>query len=350
MLAWLEAGCRLAGVLGDDVALYALAGRLEGQARRQGAVTALGTALIYSGQSEMFAGSLDEAEARFTERGAIEAVRDYDCRLGEVILKAWRGHDREARAGALAVAAAARAHGDGWKLAWVEYSLCVLELSNGRYQEAVTSTPTAFGEDLLLSAFALADFIEAAVRCGNAAAARQGLARIADWAPAGGSPMALGLLARSRALVADDQEAEAFYAEALDCLARCRGAVHLARTQLLYGEWLRRRKRRAEAREHLRAAYAHFEDMGAAGFAERARLELVATGETARKRSPETRYDLTPQEAQIATLAAAGATNPEIASKLFISPSTVDYHLRKVFRKLDVTSRRHLARMPLGNT
>jgi DNA-binding CsgD family transcriptional regulator len=350
MLDWLEAGCRLAGVLGDDAALHALAGRLERQARRQGAVTALATALIYSGTSEMLAGSLGEAQARYTERGAIEAAREGDCRLGNLIVMAWRGNDRETRAEAVAVAAAARTQGQGWKLAWVEYALCLLELSLGHYQEAVASTPTAFEENLLVSAFALADFIEAAVRCGSAAAAGQGLARIADRAPAGGSPMALGLLARSRALLAGDQEAEAFYAEALDCLARCRGAVHLARTHLLYGEWLRRRKRRAEARQHLRAAYTQFEDMDAAGFAERARLELAATGETARKRSPETRYDLTPQEAQIAALASGGATNPEIASKLFISPSTVDYHLRKVFRKLDVTSRRQLARVSLGNS
>jgi tetratricopeptide (TPR) repeat protein len=153
-----------------------------------------------------------------------------------------------------------------------------------------------------------------------AAAAGEALARIAGRAPAEGSPLALGLLARSRALLAADDEAEALYAEAIDCLTRCQGAVHLARTQLLYGEWLRRRKRRVEARQQLRAAFTQFEVIGAAGFAERARLELAATGETARRRSPETRNDLTPQEAQIATLASRGATNPEIASKLFISP------------------------------
>jgi len=350
MLDWLEAGCRLAGALGDDAAMQALAGRLERQARRQGAVTALATVLIYSGSSAMFAGSLDEAQARFTERGAIETAREGDCRLGNLLVQAWRGRDRETRAEAPALAETARTQGQGWKLAWVEYALCVLELSLGHYQEALASAPTGFEENLLVSAFAQADFVEAAVRCGDTAAAGEALARIAGRAPAGGSPLALGLLARSRALLAADDEAEALYAEAIDCLARCQGAAHLARTQLLYGEWLRRRKRRVEAREQLRAAFTQFEAMGAAGFAERARLELAATGETARRRSPETRNDLTPQEAQIATLASRGATNPEIASKLFLSPSTVDYHLRKVFRKLDVTSRRHLARISLADS
>jgi DNA-binding CsgD family transcriptional regulator len=350
MLAWLEAGCGAAGAIGDDVALHALASRMEWQARRQGALSALAAALVHSGTSDLFAGSLDEAQARFTEREAIEAARDSNCRLGNLVVTAWRGREQETRAAAGAVAGAARSQGQGWKLAWVGYALGVLALSLGQYQEAMAAAPGAFEDSPLACAFAWPDFVEAAVRGGDRAAARETLARMAAQTPADAPPMALGLLARSRALLAGDQDAGALYAQSLGYLARCPSATHLARTHLLYGEWLRRRKHRAEAREHLRTARAQFEDMGAAGFAERARLELVATGENARRRSPETRNNLTPQETQIAALASRGATNPEIASKLFISPSTVDYHLRKVFRKLDVRSRRDLASVSLGNS
>jgi DNA-binding CsgD family transcriptional regulator len=348
MLDWLGVGCYLAGALGDDAGMYALARRLERQARRQGALTALATALIYTGTAKMFAGSLDAAQACFTERGAIEAARDCDCNLGNLMVMAWRGRDQQTRAEAGHVTLAARRQGQGWRLTWVEYALCVLELGLGHYADALAAVPCAFEENLLVSAFALPDFIEAAVRSGHRAAGQEALNRITRQVRSGGSAMALGLLARSRALLARDYEADALYTEAIDRLTSCPSTIQLARTQLLYGEWLRRRKRRAEARPQLRAAYTQFEEMGAAGFAERTRLELVATGETARRRSPETRNKLTPQEAQIATLASRGATNPEIASKLFISPNTVDYHLRKVFRKLDVTSRRHLAAAALA--
>ncbi|MGH3246438.1 MAG: LuxR C-terminal-related transcriptional regulator [Trebonia sp.] len=350
MLGWLEAACRLAGALGDSAALRALSGRLERQARRQGAPSSLATGLLYTGTAELLDGSLDGALALYTERAAIDAVHGDDYCSGELVVMAWRGRDGETRTQAAVFAAAARADGQGWKLSWIEYALCVLELGLGHYQEALASAPSAFEENPWLSAFAFPDYIEAAVRSGNDAPAGEALARMSGRIPADAPPQAIGLLARSRALLAADQDAEALYIEALGHLGQSPGTVHLARTQLLYGEWLRRRKRRTEAREHLRAAYATFENMGAVGFAERARLELVATGETARKRSPETRNDLTPQETQIALLASRGATNPEIASQLFISPYTVDYHLRKVFRKLDLTSRRQLARVTLNGS
>jgi DNA-binding CsgD family transcriptional regulator len=161
---------------------------------------------------------------------------------------------------------------------------------------------------------------------------------------ASGTDWALGIQARSRALLSHGDAAERLYREANDRLARTRLRVDLARAHLLYGEWLRRERRRLDARAQLRQAHELFLQFGAEAFAERARVELKATGERARKRTPQTRDDLTPQEAQIARLAAEGETNQQIASQIFISASTVDYHLRKVFRKLGVTSRTQLAR------
>ena len=159
---------------------------------------------------------------------------------------------------------------------------------------------------------------------------------------AAGTDWALGVQARSRALVSEDEAAEALYREAIERLGRTRVRVELARAHLVYGEWLRRERRRVDAREQLRTAYEMLSEMGAEAFAERARRELAATGETARKRTDETRDELTAQEAQIARLARDGRTNPEIGAELFISPRTVEYHLRKVFTKLDISSRQEL--------
>jgi DNA-binding CsgD family transcriptional regulator len=189
------------------------------------------------------------------------------------------------------------------------------------------------------------DVVEAATRCGSRETAAAALAASSPGAEASGTDMALGVLALCRALLADDEHAEPQYLLAIDYLRRTPLAPYLARSYLLYGERLRRQRRRRDARDQLRIAWQMFDAMGMEAFAERARAELRATGEHARKRTVEAQDVLTPQETQIARLAADGVTNAEIAARLFISASTVEYHLRKVFRKLGITSRVRLARV-----
>ncbi|HEX6657268.1 MAG TPA: LuxR C-terminal-related transcriptional regulator, partial [Ilumatobacter sp.] len=189
---------------------------------------------------------------------------------------------------------------------------------------------------------ALVELIEAAVRSGADDASAVALRELEQRTVPSGTDWALGMLARSRALVQRGEAAESLYQEAISRLERTRIAVDLARAHLLYGEWLRREGRRVDARAQLRVAHEMFSGFGAEAFADRARAELSATGETARKRSVESQDVLTPQETQIARLTAEGHTNPEIGSQLFISPRTVEYHLSKVFTKLGISSRREL--------
>jgi DNA-binding CsgD family transcriptional regulator len=188
----------------------------------------------------------------------------------------------------------------------------------------------------------LVELIEAASRSGKPDLAADALGRLSQTTAASGTDWALGVEARSRAVLTEGDAAEPLYRQAIEALERTRVRVELARAHLLYGEWLRRERRRLDAREQLRTAHELFTEFGMEAFAERARVELEATGAHARKRIVETRDELTPQEVQISRLAADGATNQEIAAQLFISPSTVDYHLRKAFRKLGVKSRHHL--------
>jgi DNA-binding CsgD family transcriptional regulator len=187
------------------------------------------------------------------------------------------------------------------------------------------------------------ELIEAAVRAGVPELAAETNRRLAYRSQASGTEWALGIAARSHALLVEDRRAEDLYIEAIERLGRTRVAIDLARAHLLYGEWLRRQPRRADARKELRIAHEMFTDFGMEAFAERARVELRATGEHARKRTVETQDQLTPQESQACRLAAQGNTNREIAAQLFISPHTVEYHLRKAFRKLDIKSRSQLA-------
>src|SRR3954451_19834124 len=228
-------------------------------------------------------------------------------------------------------------------LGGADWGTALLYNGHGRYADALAAAQRSCEyEDVGPFGWALVELVEAGVRSGAPASASAALERLSERTQATGTDWALGIEAGARALLSEGSDAEPLYREAVERLARSRGVVHLARAQLVYGEWLRRENRRVDAREQLRAAHERFGQIGAEAFAERARRELTATGETVRKLTVETRDALTPQEAQIARMASERQTNPEIGAKLFISPRTVEYHLRKVFTKLDVSSRKEL--------
>jgi DNA-binding CsgD family transcriptional regulator len=226
----------------------------------------------------------------------------------------------------------------------------VLHNGHGRYAQAVTAAQRASGfcGDLGTSSWALVELIEAAARSGAPETAAVALLRLSRITSDSGTDWALGIQARSRALLNDGTEAAALFQESLARLARTRMRPDLARAHLLFGEWLRRERRRGEAREQLRTAHTMLEEMGMDAFAERARRELQTTGETAVRRTAATLTQLTKQEDQIARLARDGLSNPEIGARLFISPRTVQYHLSKVFTKLDISSRGELHRVLAG--
>jgi DNA-binding CsgD family transcriptional regulator len=228
----------------------------------------------------------------------------------------------------------------------LDWAQAVLYNGLGRYElaRAAALRATEYQHNLSSSNWGMAEVIEAAVRAGTPELAADARSRLAEVSSVSGTDWALGVAARSEALFVEDEGAEELYVEASDRLGRTRMAVDLARTHLLYGEWLRRQRRRLDARRQLRTAHDLFTDFGMEAFAERARVELEATGEHARKRTVETRGNLTPQETQIAYLARDGLSNAEIGARLFISKHTVEYHLRKVFAKLGINSRTKLAR------
>ncbi|HTU08557.1 MAG TPA: LuxR family transcriptional regulator [Trebonia sp.] len=347
-IRWLLLAGRAAGDLMDDTALHALASRAVQLARDAGALTTLPLALSLLGVSEILSGRFTAAEACRAEELQISAATGNPGILGtapseDALVLAWRGREAETRAAATALTRQGVEHGRGIAVSMALYALATLELGLGRYEAALGRGLDLCREDpFVYGTLALPGVIEAAARSGDTAAAAAALGRLGERSAASGTPWALGLLARSRALLASDADAEPLYRTAIGHLQSSRAGPDLARAHLLYGEWLRRQRRRRDARARLRAAHEMLEAMGAGAFAARAAAELRATGERARRRMPGTSDALTPQEAQIARLAAAGASNPEIAEQLFISASTVDYHLRKVFRKLGVASRTQL--------
>ncbi|WP_222266238.1 helix-turn-helix transcriptional regulator [Modestobacter marinus] len=341
----------IASDLLDDSSVERLTTDWINQARGRGALTKLAAALAFrSAVVDGPAGRL--AAARAAEDEAHElAVATHNPGIvpptgaHTLLTLAMSGSEAETRATAAAVALEAPARGAAGEMAMAAYFTGVLEISLGNYGPAVACLEPAYIDDTpLVGTQALPDLVEAAVRADQRDLAERALERLEERATATGTALALGLLARSRALLAAPGEAREQYLEGLDLISRTSLAPQLARTHLLFGEWLRRQRQRREAREQLRTAHDMFDRMGLAAFAERAGAELRATGERAQRREPGAPEKLTPQEAHIAALVSRGDANRDIAAQLFISPSTVEYHLRKVFRKLGVTSRTQLAR------
>jgi DNA-binding CsgD family transcriptional regulator len=342
---WLWLASRVAAFLWDDEAWDVLSARFVQLARDAGALSVLPLALATRSVVPLFAGELAVAFSLLDEVVAVNEATGASLApyvgLAHVTLQG-----REAEATPLIEAATREIvrRGDRQGLRFIHWVTAVLDNGLGRYEEALVAAQQA-GEDTHASwwrDWGLVELIEAAARSGKAELAVDALGRLSQATAASGTDWALGIEARSRALLTEGEAAETLYREAIERLARTRIRVELARTHLVYGEWLRRERRRLDAREQLRHAHKLFTEFGMEAFAERARIELQATGEHARKRTVDTRDDLTPQEAQVSRLAADGATNREIAAQLFISPSTVDYHLRKAFRKLGVRSRHQL--------
>jgi DNA-binding CsgD family transcriptional regulator len=292
------------------------------------------------------AGNLAAATSLIEELDMVsEAIGARFTPYGALALAAWRGREAEARDLIDAISTEVTARSEGMGLTVVHWAAAVLYNGLGRYGEALTaalrgSAPT---DELGPTAGALIEVVEAAVRSDTPERAADALGRLTEMTHVSGTDWALGVEAGARALLSAGQAAEYLYREAIERLGRSRVRPVLARAHLVYGEWLRREHRRVDARAQLRAAHDHFTSMGMDAFAERARTELLATGEKARKRTVETRDDLTTQERQIAQLARDGLSNPEIGTRLFLSPRTVEWHLRKVFTKLDIRSRHELS-------
>ena len=345
---WLLLACRLAQDLWDDELWDVLATRALRVAREIGALSVLPTAATYRASLHIHEGDLGAASLLIEEADAITGATGMaPLKYASLTLAAWRGNEADALELINAGIPKAMARGEGRALGVVGWVEALLYNGRGRYGEALAAAQRGCEyEDVGAFKSALVELIEAGVRSGATDAASAALERLSGRARASGTDWALGIEAGSRALLSDARDAEPLYREAVERLERSRGVLHLARARLLYGEWLRRENRRVDAREQLRAAHETFSGIGAEGFAERARAELLATGETARSRSDDGRAVLTPQEAHIARLASDGLSNPEIGARLFISPRTVQYHLRKVFQKLDIDSRNQLSRVP----
>lgn len=344
-LRWMWSATVAALHLWDDQGWERLSDLHLEMIRETGRLAELSIALGHRGQLHVFAGELTLAAAR------LEAIQESAELTGSplaqyhgVSLAAMRGHEAEARKIFDSARAEVAERGEGAGLAFTDWAESILHNGLGRYADALAVARRVVGHtDLVCSNWAMPELIEAATRVGAFALAAETNQLLTQRASASGTEWALGIAARSHALLAEDDRAADLYVEAIDRLGRTSIAVDTARAHLLYGEWLRRHRQLREARSELRTAHEMFTAFGMEAFAERTRVELQAAGERTRTGDAGTLDQLTPQELQVARHAAQGKTNREIAALLFISPSTVEYHLHKAFLKLDVKSRTQLA-------
>jgi ATP/maltotriose-dependent transcriptional regulator MalT len=332
-------------VVWDFESCMAVGTRQVELARASGALAVLAVGVNTLCQVVAWAGNFDEAELLVAEaRVVTEATGTHIAPYGMLVLSALRGREDEAFELIDATIERATAKGQGIAVQYAHWARSVILNALGRYEEALAEAEQASDDtpQLYVASWALSERVEAATRSGKTGSAAEALERLAQQTRGADTGWALGLAARSRALLNEGETAENCYLEAIDQLARGGPPPDLARAHLLYGEWLRREGRRVDARIQLRTAHALFSSIGMEAFAERSRRELLATGEIVRKRTVDTVGELTQQERQIALLARDGLSNPEVGNRLFISPRTVEWHLRKVFAKLNISSRKEL--------
>ena len=347
MLRWGWLATRAANYLWDYDCGLEIGTRAVQVARDAGALEVLAATDNARGQMAAFGGDFATAELLTAEVDAVkEATRTRIPPHAAIAVAGIRGREAEATELIDGIITEATAGGQGTAVQYARWANSVLMNGLGRYEEALASAVESSEDtpELYIAGWTLSELIEAATRTGNAELAERALPRLREQTEGAGADWALGLLARSRALLSEGEAAEHLYREAIERLGRTRLRPDFARAHLLYGEWLRREHRRVDARAQLRAAHDLFMRIGMEAFAERAQGELLATGEKVRKRTAETRDELTPQELQIARLARDGLSNPEIGARLFLSPRTVEWHLRKVFAKLGLRSRQELPR------
>ena len=346
VLRWGWLATASAVMVWDHDTCLAVATRGVELAREVGALAVLGVSVNVMTQAVVLGGEFDRAALLVAEADSVtEATGAQVAPYGALVLAGFQGRESSASGLIEATIKEATAGGQGTAVQYAHWANSVLLNGLGRYREALAAARDASDDtpELFVSVWATIELLESATRCDEPQLAREALERIAAATAVAPTDWALGIEARSRALLSEGEDAERLYRDGIERLTGTRLRPDLARAQLLYGEWLRRENRRVDARAQLRAAHERFVSIGMEAFAERARGELLATGEKVRKRTVETRDELTPQERQIAGLARDGLSNPEIGARLFLSPRTVEWHLRKVYAKLGIRSRRELA-------